>query len=301
MEKKESSGGNLALKLSRRIYRLRRGHFQKRLTSPVFVVGFNNSGKSSAVQALNQFTELSIYPGEGNAELWFRGHFPWISSSAGVSPIWVAPDEFIRSVKATNGHEFDRARAQLGAYQWLTGGKYLLNDSGMLAALAPDITRTFPDAKFIHCIRDGRLASYITARLEWGKIIRSPGKYIDFNCPIRFRDVLLKMAQYWVWTTQRMDTVTEKVPGSVLELRYEDWWQNPDVMVNAVADFLDLSLPQGLIPHKPKKDLTRHLLSEISDGERRVLEEVLEPTLLKKGYQTDQDDFEITQMPARRP
>ncbi|WP_297793861.1 hypothetical protein [uncultured Marinobacter sp.] len=125
-------------------------YFAKSLKRPVFVVGFNNSGKSSAVLALSRLAGLSIYPGEGNGELWFRGHFPWISSNVSVAPIWVAPNEFIRSVKDTNGHAFERARAQLGAYQWLTGGGNPLNDSGMLAALAPDITSTFPDAKFIH-------------------------------------------------------------------------------------------------------------------------------------------------------
>lgn len=301
MAKMNYSGRDLALKLSRRICWVRTIHFEKRLTAPVFVVGFNNSGKSSAVRLLSHQTDLSVYPGEGNGELWFRGHFPWISSSVPVAPIWVAPDEFIRSVKDRNGHSFERARAQLGAYQWLTGAKTLLNDSGMLAALAPDIASTFPDGRFIHFIRDGRLASYITARLEWSRIIRSPAKYIEFNCPIRFRDVLRKMAQYWVWTIQRMDLLAEAMPGSVLELRYDDWWQNPAPMVDTVADFLGLSTPPPPELTEPRKDLTRHLLSEMSEDERLVLEEVLNPTLLKKGYQTVHEDFGATQMSDRRP
>ena len=66
----------------------------------------------------------------------------------------------------------------------------------MLAALAPDIAKDFPDARFVHFIRDGRLAAYITARLEWSRIIRSPGKYIEFYCPLSFSEVLKKMAEY---------------------------------------------------------------------------------------------------------
>ncbi|MGM0767444.1 MAG: sulfotransferase [Pseudomonadota bacterium] len=296
-----NSQNQFALTLARRASRFYPRFFAQKLCEPVFIVGFNNSGKSSAVRALGHLTDLNVYPGEGNAELWFRGHFPWISSSAPVAPIWVAPDEFIRSVKDTNGQTFERARSQLGAYQWLTGGRNLLNDSGMLAALAPDIAQTFPDGKFIHFIRDGRLASYITARLEWSKIIRSPGKYIEFNCPIRFRDVLRKMAQYWVWTIQRMDLLAETLPGSVLELRYEDWWQNPEPMVNAVGDFLQLSpAPPSELP-EAKGDLTRHLLSEMSEDERLILDEVLLPTLLQKGYEIERNEFGVTQMPARRP
>lgn len=276
-------------------------YFKKRLNKPAFVVGFNNSGKSSAVTLIKHVKELEVYPEEGNGELWFRGHFPWINSSASVQPIWAAPNEFIRSVKELNGHAFTSARAQLGAYQWLVGGKTLVNDSGMLAALAPDISLTFPDARFIHFIRDGRLASYITARLEWSRIIRSPAKYIEFNCPIQFRDVLRKMAQYWVWTMQRMDLLAETMPGSVLELRYEDWWQHPAPMLREAAEFLGLSPPDYSVLPGPKEDLTRHLLQEISEDEHQILDEVLRPTLLKKGYQAESDDIVVTRMPVRRP
>ena len=291
---------HLKVGFARKFGLVHQGYFSRSLKEPVFVVGFNNSGKSTAVQLLGNL-DLSIYPGEGNGELWFRGHFPWISSHAPVPPIWVSPDEFIRSVKDENGHTFERARAQLGAYQWLTGGKNLLNDSGMLAALAPDISLTFPDARFIHFIRDGRLASYITARLEWSRIIRSPAKYIEFNCPIHFRDVLRKMAQYWVWTMQRMDLLAETMPGSVLELRYEDWWQHPAPMVREAAEFLGLSPPDYSVLPGPKEDLTRHLLQEISEDEHQILDEVLRPTLLKKGYQAESDDIVVTRMPVRRP
>lgn len=110
MSKTSFLGPDLALKLSRRMCRVRTTHFEQKLTAPVFVVGFNNSGKSSAVQALRHLPDLSIYPGEGNGELWFRGHFPWITSHAPVAPIWVSPDEFIRSVKDENGHTFERPK-----------------------------------------------------------------------------------------------------------------------------------------------------------------------------------------------
>ncbi|WP_297793864.1 hypothetical protein [uncultured Marinobacter sp.] len=143
-------------------------------------------------------------------------------------------------------------------------------------------------------IRDGRLASYITARLEWSKIIRSPSKYIEFDCPIRFGDVLRKIAQYWVWTTQRLDSLAEAMPGSVLELRYEDWWRNPEPMADAVADFLGFSPPLDPSLAESKKDLTRHLLSEMSEDECLLLDEVLQPTLLHKGYQAAPDDFGVT-------
>lgn len=277
------SESEFTFRIARKTWRFAPGYFRNKLTDPVFVVGFNNSGKSSAINLVKNIDGLCVYPGEGNAELWFRGHFPWIDSHAPVAPVWVAPDEFIRSVKDARGNSFKASRAQLGAYQWFVGGNNLLNDSGMLAALAPDIIKEFPDGKFIHFVRDGRLASYITARLEWSRIIRSPAKYIEYDCPLRFSEVLRKMAEYWVWTMKRMDEVTSALPGSVLELRYEDWWSDPALMVDSVARFIGASAPSDTaIP--PKKDLTQHLLSEIPDDELLMLREVLGPVMQEKGY-----------------
>lgn len=280
------SDNEFTLSIARKTWRLAPRYFRNRLKNPTFVVGFNNSGKSTAVHLLENMSDLSVYPGEGNAELWFRGHFPWSESLVSVAPIWVAPEEFIRSSKDACGNSFERARAQLGAYQWLVGGDNLVNDSGMLAALAPDILSEFPDAKFVHFIRDGRLASYITARLEWSRIIRSPAKYIDYDCPLRFIEVLRKMAEYWVWTMQRMEKVSSLKPGAVLELRYEDWWSNPERMVNSVARFTGVSAPAE-VDFMPRTDLTGHLLSEIPSGELSMLENVLGPTLREKGYLVD--------------
>ena len=275
------------LSVARRARLLSQNFFSRNLKNPVFVVGFNNSGKSTAISSLKWVDELCIYPGEGNSELWFRDHFPWIESSAPVAPIWVAPDEFVRSVKDTCGNCFKSSRAQLGAYQWLVGGRNLLNDSGMLAALAPDIAKDFPDAKFVHFIRDGRLAAYITARLEWSRIIRSPDKYIEFYCPLSFSEVLKKMAEYWVWTMNRMDEVTTVMPGSVLELRYEDWWSDQKPMINAVSEFIGVRAPEYITGSAPKTDLTEHLLSEMSASEIAMLESIVGPTMRAKGYFTN--------------
>lgn len=272
------------LSLARRARLVSQNFFRRNLKNPVFVVGFNNSGKSTAIRILKRVDDLCIYPGEGNSELWFRGHFPWVESSVPVAPIWVAPDEFISSVKDTCGNCFKSSRAQLGAYQWLVGGRNLLNDSGMLASLAPDIAKEFPDAKFVHFIRDGRLAAYITARLEWSRIIRSPGKYIEFYCPLSFSEVLKKMAEYWVWTMKRMDEVSASMPNSVLELRYEDWWSDPEPMVKTVSEFIGVGAPKNMKGSAPGSDLTNHLLSEMSAEEIALLEDIVGPAMRAKGY-----------------
>lgn len=275
-----------SLGLARRIWRLAPARFGGLLNQPVFVVGFNNSGKSTAVDLIRRFDDVRVYPGEGNSELWFGRHYPWIGSSVSVPPIWFSPETFIQSSKAACGSSFHHARSRLGAYQWLVGGAALVNDSGMLAALAPDILDDFPDAKMIHFVRDGRLASYITARLEWARMIRSPARYVESGCSLCFNDVLRKMAEYWVWTMARMDEVAVSVPGSVLELRYEDWWPDPAPMVKKVGEFIDLPVPERGV-YSSKMDLTQHLLGEIRPDELAILDDVAGSMLAAKGYRAD--------------
>jgi hypothetical protein len=255
----------------------------ERLHDPVFVVGFNNCGKSTVVDLLAQRPELLIYPGEGNGELWFPDFFPWIESSVDVGPIWSDPHRFIAAVMARRSDGFLSARAQLGAYQWLNGARRLINDSGMLAAVAPDTLGMFPDARYIHFVRDGRLSSYITARIEWSRIIRSPRKYLAYGCPINFSGVLERMAQYWAWTMDRMDEVKMRMPGQVLELRYEEWWRQPDQGVREILEFLDLGSPHQP-PPPPLQDLSESLRAEMTCAEVELLERTIGPALARKGY-----------------
>ena len=282
--RQDGADKRLKMGLARRLARRVPSFFAKRLEAPVFIVGFNNCGKSTVVRLLESYTRLSIYPGEGNGELWFPGYFPWIESDVAVGPIWTNQLAFLEASQVTRQDGFLRARAQLGAYQWLNGGRRVLNDSGMLAGLAPDILERFPDATFVHFIRDGRLSSYLTARIEWTRIMRSPGKYIEHGCPLDFKSVLACMARYWAWTIGRMNQVAAAMPGRVLELRYEEVWGRPEDAVRRIAEFLDVPV-QGKVPDLRYKDLSELLLSEITEEEQALLEQIVGPTMLAKGYQ----------------
>lgn len=129
--------------LARRAARWMPTYWAPHLRNPVFVVGFNNSGKSTVVKRLARSPELCVFPGEGNGELWFPGFFPWLRSEVQIKPIWSDPDRFVDAVLAARHGRFLSARAQLGAYEALNAGRMLVNDSGMLAALAPELLEDF--------------------------------------------------------------------------------------------------------------------------------------------------------------
>lgn len=258
----------IARAVSRRLAPFAPRAFASRLRSPVFVVGFNNSGKSTVTQLLSRTPGLSVYPGEGNGELWFPGMFPWVASDLGIPPIWSDPDRFVTEALRRHGPEFMAARSKLGAFQWASGGAPVLNDSGMLAALLPHLVQHVPDARVIHFVRDGRVASYVTARLEWSAMIRSPSKYLRVGCPMDFEAVLARMAAYWAWTVERVDRVTGFDSARILRLRYEDWSTNPRLAASQVAGFLGIRTGDlDSAPDRPLVDLSALILKEMSEAE----------------------------------
>lgn len=211
------------------------------LESPCFAIGFNNSGKSTLIRSLVSGSKLCLYPTEGNGEFWFSGFFPWLERASGVFPIWYDPDEFVSAVLRSNGSDFNVAKTHLGAYQKLCGSKSIINDSGMLAALLPHIYSEFPGAKYIHVVRDGRVVSYLAARAEWVKIMRSPGKYLEYGGDLRFENVLERMGRYWAWVQKQVSVVRDARPGALIDVRYEDWCADPKKVLGEVGRFMGLS------------------------------------------------------------
>ena len=274
----------IARVLCRRLAKYFTGLFAAKLRKPVLVFGFNNSAKSSMIQALLQIPDVNVYPDEGNAEFWFPGFFPWAQSNKNVLPIWYDPEEFVRAVVHSRQDGFRIARSYLGAYQWLTGGECIVNESGMLAAILPDVSPTFPDAQYIHIQRDGRVVSYLHARQEWSLMMRSPLKYKSFNIEMNFQDVLRRVANYWAYTISRIDEVANLKGKMFLEVRYETWCQNPDKTIQEISNFIGCSSDISSVGLKsPIGNMNAQVLSEFTEEDISTVVDAIGPTLSARG------------------
>lgn len=235
--------------LARRLARYAPGLSARQLKNPCFVVGFNNCGKSTLMSIAHRDLGACLYPGEGNGELWFPGFFPWLTVAEGTPPIWHGPEAFIeRALEARPDPNFFQARAQLGAYQALCRAPSLVNDSGMLAALLPRIHPHFPDARYLYVKRDGIVSAYLAARREWIIMLRSPGKYMQYQCSLDFEDVLQRTARYWAWAQMQVEQVRQQAPDAVLNLHYEEAFQNLEETLEQLCHFFDL---------EPRRSLSR--------------------------------------------
>jgi hypothetical protein len=261
------------------------GLFARLLRRPVFVVGFNNSGKSTLVKGLLQQPGLTPFPGEGNDDLWFPNFYPWWELEVKAPPLWYDPDAFVAAVLESRSDGFLEARAQLGLYQMLRSpAKRVVNDSGMLAALLPDITSTFSDALFIHMVRDGRVVTHLAAEKALSRIEQHPEKYERAGCPTDEVGVLEAHARYWCWILERVAAASERDPKTTMQVRYEDWCCDPDQAVEEIGSFLGLSRIRALNWSPPVRNLNQEALEGVSAGRIAKVEMIQRRHLASLGY-----------------
>jgi len=92
------------------------------------------------------------------------------------------------------------------------------------------LSRLFPDAKFVHIVRDGRAITASFKTLPW----RNHG--------------VVKICRYWVEKVgQGLATEAYLGPEKCLRIRYEDLIMNPEATLRELAPFLELDYEPGML------------------------------------------------------
>jgi hypothetical protein len=200
-------------------------------------------------------------------------------------------EETVRSaLDAKRPHDYPSAvRAVFSAYADAEG-KELYGDKtpGSVTQIVL-LAELFPEAKFVHIIRDGRAValSYLE-RPEWGP------------------ETMAEAAHHWKNRVRR-----GRAGGGIvgtdryMEVRYEDVVVDPEAVARAVCAFLGLSFEAGMLrSHEQSadfiastkdpeafKNLSRPITSglrdwqdEISDKDRKIFEAIAGDLLVQLGY-----------------
>ena len=114
----------------------------------------------------------------------------------------------------------------------------------------PLLNRLYPEAYFIHVLRDPRavVASHLALKSEtWGWISEKTN-HVD-------------LAQRWVKGMEQRDRAVELLEERFIEVRYEDMKQDRNQVLLEITDWLGLNYTSEqlsqLIPHLSAKDLDR--------------------------------------------
>lgn len=232
---------NVSIRLSPILAKGATSFFARQLRNPIFILGCGRSGTTLTARLLATHADVAEWSG-ANA-IWDPGWYPWRESLVGKPPIEVDAEAFNWRWWTEAEPRLDTIRATFGAFQWMNRRKCFVNKSPFHTFRIPQLAATFPDARFIHVVRDGRAVAYSYARHLQGK-----GKLREWPSGLRRRfeastdQLALWLARFWVTSLHEVESHVGNSGSTarVLQVRYEDVCANPTGSLHRVCDWVGL-------------------------------------------------------------
>lgn len=255
---------------------------QNSLRNPCFIIGCGRSGSTFLRRTLATHPGLAVYPSEANS-YWHPDLYPWSSRKVDTSPIWIDPRQFSRASAATwSGERAATIRALFGAFQAARQGLVLVNKSAMVHFMLPTILETFPSAKLIHLVRDGRAVA-----LSYAKRMGRDRGSRDWN----FDETLDATSRYWQASMTAVECQVHELEldeSRFLEIRYEDLCSDPAAGLRTIAVFLRVE-PEPLLELKagPFRLMNYKFSEEVPSRTLQRITGLMVAGLDSKGYRRD--------------
>ena len=215
-----------------------RGSLRPRLERPIFIVGAARSGTTFLGSCIGAMPGISYH------------HEPVLPKAAVEA---IATDRWSRRQAAWMYRSVYRGLLRLH----LDGDLRFADKTPRNCYVVDELAEIFPDAKFLHIVRDGRDAALSLSRRPWlrsaadGSGAVEPGGYAYGTAPRfwveparveEFRRVSDIRRCAWAWrrhTQAALDSLA-RIPERSLEVRYERLVAEPVEQGNRILDFLEL-------------------------------------------------------------
>lgn len=265
---------------------------------PVFIIGAPRSGTSVLFSVLRRSTALARWPGEAH-EVW----------EADLHPALRGWDSNVATAADASEEVAGRIRR---SFFLVTGPRRrLLEKSPRNSLRVPFVDSVFPDAVFVHLVRDGRdnvnslinawrTSRYRTYRLpephsipgtdpNWWKFVLYPGWRQDTEGPLE-----VVCARQWVEANEHaLAGLAALDPVRTISVRYESLVARPVEEVGRIVDFLGFDLEPAV--RAAAESLAGNPVNVVTAPEpgkwRRenpreidAVEALLAPTMAKLGY-----------------
>ena len=279
------------------------------LRPPVFIVGCPRSGTTLLYHELLSAGGFAIYRTEVKAYTYLAplaGQFQSRTRREQLVEKWCRSEEFFRSGLESGrfrDHVVERCHSA-GDFQRLLMEAICENQgASRWADCTPDnalhmeaIQRDFPDAKFIHIVRDGRDVALSLVQQRWIRPFRW-----DVSRPV------LPAAVYWDWIVEKGRNGGRRLGDHYLEVHYRDLVCRPQETLAGVASYLDhdldydrirrtgigsVSRPNTSFPAEARADQFSPVdrwKRDFGETELRVVETLIGPRLLELGYEPVND------------
>lgn len=250
---------------------------KSRIERPIFMIGCPRSGTTVSVGIFAQHPDVVNKSEAGR--IWDpEGYY-----DPSADHEWTAKD-----VSEENA---DRLHAYFEFIRRRSGKSRLINKHPRSSVRIEFLDEIFPDALYIHAIRDGRAVAHSIAsrigREEW----RHPIPYGNFCKPPQWRgfrreDPIEQAALQWREITQYVLDRKETLGERYIEFTYEGLCENPRGTMQELFEFCGLESNEEVLANVPEKlkNFNSKYKDDLSKEQIETMENVQRELLLQLGY-----------------
>jgi hypothetical protein len=266
-------------------------YWSARLQNPLFVVGVARSGTTLVNDILAFHRDIAVLS-EAN-DIWDPYGYPWNASNHTFPPDWVDSKAYVERWWQEAQPRQQEIRAVFGAYQVIRRKRYFLNKSPMNTNRIAYLLEIFPDARFIHIIRDGRAVVRSFMQKILPKIQASPESYKAYGVNPSNAEVALKLAEFWssslIDVQQADQDFGLSKSGRLFKLTYENLCADMRGTIRALCDAigLDFNRFDEKVWQTPVANQNHKWRGAYSDELLSKLLQQMQPHLQDYGYQDD--------------
>jgi sulfotransferase family protein len=110
----------------------------------------------------------------------------------------------------------------------------------------------FPQAKFVHVIRDGR--DVTLALLDWAHDPRTGRLRGPARFPLWHTSPVAASALWWSWLVESGRRAAEELGSSYSEVRYEPLVADPETTLRELVDFLELPFDEQMLAYHLRRE-----------------------------------------------
>lgn len=249
-----------------------------KLTRPIFIIGCSRSGTSILIQTYNKHLDLCDW-----------------SEAAQIMELDLYNPEIDHLKEVYDVTDFERFRIQalFGGKTYLTHKKRFINKHPENSLRINFIKEIFPDALFIHMIREGMATVESNFSRSHLDKFRAYSYFGYFPKPPRWRSYLhftqlQQFAYQWRDTVNYIrQTARESLsPDSYMEIRYEDFCSWPRKLFRRMDDFCGLDPKRRIWTTIPNKFPNHNYKwrQKFSPAQIREVEAIIGPLNRELGY-----------------
>lgn len=158
------------------------------------------------------------------------------------------------------------------------------------------VSAIFPDARYVHVIRDGRSVASSLLNVDFWDGWRGPPTWrwgalapaLQSEWEASGKSFVVLAAIQWKLLMDSFELAKQSLPpGQLLEVRYEDLVAGSEQVIARILDFCQIDNPDSFRAHVrsvPMRESNRKWRDGLTTGQQAAMEDALRAHLLRYGY-----------------